>query len=108
MEIEDGFFLLGFEPVVAWHPGVVFVYFAIAFFPVMELALGDGDPVDETFGGDLGLVGPVVDEIDNLVAGVVRSPLAGQASPRSFFSWVCSSMSSAMTSFLRCSLSWRN
>src|SRR5262249_8759296 len=104
MEVEDGLFLLGFEPVVAWHPGVVFVDFAIAFLPVVELALGDVDPGDETLGGDLCCVRPGPDEVDDLVACVVGSPDAGQASPRSFFNWVCSSMSSAMTSFLRVSL----
>src|SRR5262249_18273154 len=99
MEVEDGFFLLGFEPVVTWHPGVVFVDFAIAFFPVVELAFGDVDPRNEAFGRDLGFVGPGLNEVDDLVASVVGSPGAGQASPRSFFNWVCSSMSSAMTSF---------
>ena len=39
-----------------------------------------------------------------VVAGVVGNPAAGQISPRLFFSWVCSSMSSARTSFLRVSL----
>ena len=108
MEVEDRFLLLGFEPVVAWHPGVVFVDFAIALLPVVEFAFGDVDPGDEAFGRDLGFVGPGLDEVDDLVAGVVGSPDAGQASPRSFFNWVCSSMSSAMTSFLRVSLASRN
>ena len=107
MEVEDRFFLVGFEPVVAWDPGVVFVDFAIAFFPVVELAFGDVNPGDEAFGRDLGFVRPGLDEVDDLVAGVVGSPGAGQASPRSFFNWVCSSMSSAMTSFLRESLASR-
>lgn len=101
MKVEDRFLLLGFEPVIARDPGVVFVDFAIALLPVVELALGDVDPGDEAFDRDLGFVGPGLNEVDDLVAGVVGSPGAGQASPSSFFNWVCSSMSSAMTSFLR-------
>ena len=72
--------------------------------PVVELAGADADPGEEAADGDLGLVRPGADEIDDLVAGVVGDPAAVQSSPSSFFSWVCSSMSSAMTSFLRCSL----
>src|SRR5262245_23202772 len=108
MEVEDRFFLLGQEPVVAWHPGIVFVDLAIAFLPVMEFALSDVDPGEKAFGRDLRLVGPGPDEVDDLVTCVVGSPGAGQASPRSFFNWACSSMSSAMTSFLRCNLVSRN
>lgn len=101
MEVEDFFLLVGFEPMVAWDPGVVFVDFAIALLPVVEFTFGDVDPGDEAFGRDLGFVGPGLDEIDDLVAGVVGSPLAVQSSPSSFFKTVWASMSSAMTSFLR-------
>ena len=52
----------------------------------------------------LGALGPVADEVDDGVAGVVGNPGSGQSSPSSFFSWICSSMSSATTSFLRWSL----
>ena len=46
MEVEDGVFLLGFEPVIARHPGVVLVDFAIAFLPVVEdlFLIGCGPP----------------------------------------------------------------
>jgi hypothetical protein len=59
---------------VAWHPGVVLVDFAVALFPVVELAGTQADPAEEAAGGDLGLVGPGVDEINELVAGIVRNP----------------------------------
>ena len=97
------FFVVG-EPVVAWHPGVVLVDLAEALFPVVELAGADADPGQEATGRDVGLVAPGADEIDDLVAGVVGDPAAGQSSPSSFFNRVCSSMSSAMTAFLRWSL----
>jgi len=51
--------------------------------------------------------GPLVDEIDDGIAGIVENPEAVQGSPSSVFSWTCSSMSSESTSFLRWRLSWR-
>src|SRR4029077_7813662 len=84
---------------VAWHPGVVFIDFAEACFPVVELARRDADPGQEARRGDRGLAAPGADEIDELIAGIVRDTAAGQSSPRLFFSSVCASMSSAMTSF---------
>jgi hypothetical protein len=84
MEVGDRFLLLEFEPMITWHPGVVFVDLAIALLPVVELAFGDLDPGDEAFGRNLGFVGPGLDEVDDLVAGVVGSPGAGQVSPRFF------------------------
>lgn len=96
-------FVVG-EPVIARHPGVVFVDFAEAMFPEVELAGADADPAEEARLGDVALLGPGADEIDEVVADVVGDPLPGQSSPRLFFSEVCSSMSSAMTSFLRASL----
>ena len=103
-EGTDGLLFRVGKPVVAWHPGVVFVDLAEAVLPVVELAGADADPGEEAAGGDVGLVGPGTDEIDDLVAGVVGNPAAGQGSPSSFFSWTCSSMSSPRTSFLRWSL----
>jgi hypothetical protein len=52
----------------------VLVDFAVALFPVVELAGTQADPAEEAAGGDLGLVGPGVDEVDELVAGIVRNP----------------------------------
>ena len=89
---------------VAWHPGVVLVDLAVARLPVVELAGADTDPEQEAADGDLGLIGPGAHEVHDLVARVVGDPASRQGSPSSFFSWMCSSMSSERTSFLRCSL----
>jgi hypothetical protein len=101
------FFVVG-KPVIAWDPGIVLVDLAEASLPVVELAGADADPGDEACDGDLGLVAPGADEIDDGVAGIVGDPAAFQISPSVFFSSVWASMSSAMTSFLRVSLasSW--
>src|SRR5206468_3635453 len=77
---------------------------AEAPLPVMEFAGADADPRQEATDGDVGLVAPGADEIDQLVAGIVRDPAAGQLSPSSFFKRVCSSISSARMESLRCSL----
>jgi hypothetical protein len=52
----------------------VLVDFAIAFFPIMELAGAQLDPVEEAAIRDLGLVAPGADEIDEFIAGIVGNP----------------------------------
>jgi hypothetical protein len=52
----------------------VFVDFAEAVFPVVELAGADAEPALKTGRGDVGLVRPGVDEIDDLIAGIVGNP----------------------------------
>jgi hypothetical protein len=54
----------------------VLVDFAEAFLPVVELAGADADPGEEATDGDVGLVAPAPDEIDDLVARVVGNPAA--------------------------------
>src|SRR5262249_54084995 len=105
VEVEDGLLLRVGEPVVARDPGVVLVGLAVAVLPRVPLAGGDADPEQEARDGDAGLVRAAVDKIDDGIAGVVGNPGAGQGSPSSFFSWTCSSISSARTSFLTRSLS---
>jgi hypothetical protein len=77
-------FIVG-EPVVARDVGVVFVDFAEAMFPVVELAGGESDPFEEATSREFGLVAPIADEVDDGVAGVVRRPAGVQISPSSFF-----------------------
>jgi len=66
-------FIVG-KPVIARHPGIVFINFAEAADPVVVLTGTDADPVQETRDRDVGLVGPGADEIDKLVARVVGNP----------------------------------
>ena len=103
-EDADFFFLVVGEPVVARHPGVVLVDLAEALLPVVELAGADVDPGQEATDGDVRLVAPGADEIDDSVTGVVGNPAAGQFSPRLFFNRTCSSISSPRTESLRWSL----
>jgi hypothetical protein len=101
VEFEDRRLLPRFEPPVAGDQGVVLVGGSVARLPIVELAGGDAEPADEPPDGDLGLLGPVPDEVDDGVAGVVGDPDTGQSSPSSFFILICSSINSATTSFLR-------
>ena len=50
------------------------VELAVAPLPGKEAASVDVDPADEVVLWELGLLAPVVDEIDDLVACVVGSP----------------------------------
>jgi len=61
---------------IAGHPGVVFVDFAEAVLPVVELAGADADPGQEATDGNLRLVAPAADEIDDGVAGIGGNPAA--------------------------------
>ena len=60
------------------------LYGAEAELPLLELAGADADPRQEAADGDIGLVAPGANEIDNGIAGVGRSPGACQGSPRLF------------------------
>src|ERR1700722_7808605 len=105
MEVKEGFLLPVLQPPIAGYQRVVFVGEAVTGAPVVELAGGDPEPADELLDGDLGGPGPAGDVIDDGVSDVVGNPGAGQSSPSSFFSWICSSINSATTSFLRWSFS---
>src|SRR4051794_3486209 len=107
VEVDDGSLLPGLEPAIAGDQRVVLVGHPVASAPIVELAGGDAEPGDEALGGDLGAFGPAPDEVDDRVAGIVGNPGLGQSSPSSFFNWICSSINSATTSFLRWSLSRR-
>jgi hypothetical protein len=74
VEVEDGVLLPSLEPVVARDQGVVLVDLAVALSPVVELACAQTEPADESLDGEFGAVGPVVDEVDDFVAGVVGNP----------------------------------
>jgi hypothetical protein len=54
----------------------VFVGFAKAVFPVLELALSQADPGDEATGRQAGLVAPGADEVDDGVTRIVGDPTA--------------------------------
>ena len=62
---------------IAWNPGVVFVGPTIAVFPGIPLGGTDADPQEEATDGDVRLVAPGADEINDGVAGVVGDPAAG-------------------------------
>ena len=72
--VHDGTFLLGQEPVVARNAGAVFIDLAVALLPVEELGTMDVQPGDEALLGQLGFFGPEGDEVDDLVAHVMRNP----------------------------------
>ena len=101
VEVKDRLLLPSLQPPIAGDERVVLVGQAVAGAPVVELARGDPEPGDELPDGDLSGPGPAGDVIDDGVADVVGNPGGGQSSPRSFFSWICSSISSEMTSLLR-------
>jgi hypothetical protein len=71
----------------------------------VELDGADAEPADESSREDLGSLGPVADEVDDGVAGVVGSPGPRQSFRSYFLNVICSSINSATTSFLCWSLS---
>src|SRR5260370_9243848 len=97
--VEDGLLLPVFEPPVPRDLAVVLVDLSVAVLPVMELAGAQSQPAQQSSGGQLGMLGPVVHVVDDLVAGVVGNPRSVQGSPSAFFGFTWSSISSPMTSF---------
>lgn len=77
MKRDDGLLLVVEQPVVTRNQAVVLVRLAVAVAPREELAARDADPLDEAVSGDLGLVGPRADEVDDSVARIVGNPAAG-------------------------------
>ena len=77
MEIDDRFLLPGLQPEIAGNPTVVFVDTPVALTPVVELAGGDSQPMNESSDTDLGPLRPLPDEIHHLVPHIVRHPAAG-------------------------------
>jgi len=63
-----------FNPAVPRNPGIVFIDLAVALFPVIELAFGDFEPLNQEFRRDFGEALKTGEEIDNLVADIVGSP----------------------------------
>ena len=105
VEVDDGEAFPVFHPVVARDQCVVFVGFAVAVLPVVKLRACDAQPGDDLEGAQAGAFSaPFGNEIDDLVADIMRGPGIGQASPRLFFKRTCSSMSSASDSLRRVSL----
>src|SRR3954471_19024268 len=89
------------EPEVAGDAAVVLVGCPQPPAPAIELAARHPEPSQQPPGRQLGAPRPVVDELDDRIAGSLGNPRSVQSSPSSFFSWICSSMSSERTSFLR-------
>src|SRR5258708_1794598 len=100
VEPNDGLLLPLLQPEISGNPTVVLVHFAVAIPPVVELAGGDVEPLNEPPGADLGFLRPAPDEIHDLIPRVVRNPDAGQSSPMVFSRATCSVISSARTSSL--------
>jgi hypothetical protein len=75
-EVANAILLVGQEPVIARNPGVVFIDLAETLDPVVVLAGADADPGQKVRRGNVALVGPGADEIDDLVAGVMGDPAA--------------------------------
>jgi hypothetical protein len=69
MEIDDRFFLPQLQPEIAGNPTVVLIDAPVALPPVVELAGGDPQPVNESPDADLGLLRPAPDEIAGAIRG---------------------------------------
>ena len=82
VEVDDGFLLRLFEPVVSWDEGVVLVDFSVASFPIVELSEPQSDPGDDSLDGQLRVPGPTLDVVDDLVSGIVEARTAADRTGR--------------------------
>src|SRR3990172_10574183 len=72
--VEDRPFLQRFEPPVSRHAAVVLVGFAVAAFPVVELALGQVEPSQDALRRHVHTLRPTVHVVHDFVACVVGNP----------------------------------
>ena len=100
MEIDNRLLFPLFEPEVAGYQAIMFIYLAVAVLPAVILARRNAQPLDKSRHSDTALLSPVVNNVDHGIANIMGDPGRGQRSPRSFFDFTCSSMSSESTSFL--------
>jgi hypothetical protein len=59
---------------IPWDGSIVLVDFAIAFLPVEILAAANPEPRNDLLSWDFGSLVPMIDVIDNLVAGIRGNP----------------------------------
>jgi len=103
MKGDDRGLLPILEPKIAGEGGVVLVGSSQPSAPAAELAHGNPQPADQEQDRQVRAASPALDELDDRIADGLGNPGSVQSSPRSFFSLICSSMSSERTSCLRCS-----
>ncbi len=77
MVVDDRCFFPQLQPEIAGNPTVVLIDAPVALPPVVELAGGNAQPVNESPDADLGLLRPAPDEIHHLVPHVMRHPATG-------------------------------
>jgi hypothetical protein len=63
-----------FKPKISWYPTVMFVYFAVSFFPVVKFTGGDSNPSNVCGRWDAGLPGPVIYKINYGIPSVMGNP----------------------------------
>ncbi len=59
---------------VARYPAVVLIDLAITLFPTIKRALGHAHPLQDPFGGHVGVITPAMNVIDDRIADVVGNP----------------------------------
>jgi len=62
------------EPVITRNEHIVFVGFAVAISPLVILGAGEFHPAHQAQRTDLGAGRESLDEVDDIVTGVVRNP----------------------------------
>ena len=104
-KIDDRFSFPRFKPEITGDEPIMFVGFAVPLDPCIKLAPGNGQPGDDLLQGHFCFLAPMLAEIDNGIACIMRNPATIQSSPSSFFNWICSSSNSERTSCFRRNLS---
>jgi hypothetical protein len=74
VKVDDRILLPRLEPVITGNEHVVFVGFAVTISPLVILRAGEFHPVHQAQRADLGADREPVDEINDMVTGVVGNP----------------------------------
>ena len=95
VEVNDGILFPLLEPVITGNEDVVFVGLTIAISPLVIFGAEELHAVQQAQRADLGARREPLDEVDDIVTGVVSNPASAQLSPSSFFVRTSSSTTSA-------------
>ncbi len=104
-KLDDRFTLPRFKPKISRDQPIMFVGFAVPLDPCIKFASGNGQPSDDLFQSHFCFLAPMLAEIDNGIACIMRNPATIQSTPSSFFNRICSSSNSERTSCFRCNFS---
>lgn len=74
VEVNNSPLLTVLQPEITGDQGIVLIDLAVALLPVVILAGGNAQPVNEVRHSDAGAFGPVLDEVNHRITDIMGDP----------------------------------